>query len=61
MNSTFSLLLVFLARFFMPQHNAQMRLLKADANATPIQAISDSGFSCYLTKSYKKFTKRAQS
>lgn len=29
MNSTFSLLLVFLARFFMPRHNAQMRLLKA--------------------------------
>jgi putative transposase len=29
MNSTFSLLLVFLARLFMPRHNAQMRLLKA--------------------------------
>lgn len=29
MNSTFSHLLVFLARFFMPRHNAQMRLLKA--------------------------------
>ena len=29
MNSTFSLLLVFLARFFMPRHNAQIRLLKA--------------------------------
>ena len=29
MNSTFSLLLVFPARFFMPRHNAQMRLLKA--------------------------------
>lgn len=29
MNSTFSLLLVFLTRLFMPQHNAQMRLLKA--------------------------------
>lgn len=29
MNSTLSLLLVFLTRFFMPRHNAQMRLLKA--------------------------------
>jgi len=29
MNSTFSLLLVFLAQFFMPRYNAQMRLLKA--------------------------------
>ncbi|SFP27257.1 putative transposase [Paracoccus pantotrophus] len=29
MNSTFSLLLVFLTRLFMPRHNAQMRLLKA--------------------------------
>jgi putative transposase len=29
MNSTFSLLLVLLARLFMPRHNAQMRLLKA--------------------------------
>lgn len=29
MNSTFSLLLVFLARLFMPRHNAQMRLFKA--------------------------------
>jgi putative transposase len=29
MNSTFSLLLVFLNQFFMPRHNAQLRLLKA--------------------------------
>lgn len=29
MNSTFSLLLIFLARLFMPRHNAQMRLLRA--------------------------------
>ena len=29
MNPTFSLLLVFLVRLFMPRHNAQMRLLKA--------------------------------
>jgi len=29
MQSTFSLLLVFLSQFFMPRHNAQMRLLKA--------------------------------
>ena len=36
MNSTFSLLLVFLARFFMPRHNAQMRLLKA-------QIVNDRG------------------
>jgi putative transposase len=29
MNSTFSLLLVFLTQFFTPRHNAQLRLLKA--------------------------------
>ena len=29
MNSTISLLLVFLNQFFMPRHNAQLRLLKA--------------------------------
>ena len=29
MNSTLSLLLVLLARFFMPRHNAQIRLLRA--------------------------------
>lgn len=29
MNSTFSLLRVFLTRVFMPRHNAQMRLLKS--------------------------------
>ena len=29
MHSTFSLLLVFLSQFFMPRHNAQVRLLKA--------------------------------
>jgi len=29
MNSTLSLLLVFLNQFFMPRHNAQLRLLKA--------------------------------
>jgi putative transposase len=29
MNSTFSLLLVCLNQFFMPRHNAQLRLLKA--------------------------------
>jgi putative transposase len=29
MNSTLSLLLVFLSQFFMPRHNAQLRLLKA--------------------------------
>lgn len=32
MNSTFSLLLVLLARLFMPRHNAQMRLLKAQTH-----------------------------
>lgn len=29
MNSAFSFLLIFVAQFFMPRHNAQMRLLKA--------------------------------
>ena len=29
MNSTFSLLIVFLTQLFMPRHNAQLRLLKA--------------------------------
>ena len=29
MNSTLSLLMVFLNQFFMPRHNAQLRLLKA--------------------------------
>lgn len=29
MHSTFSLLLIFLNTFFMPRHNAQLRLLKA--------------------------------
>ena len=29
MNSTFSLLIVFLTQVFMPMHNAQLRLLKA--------------------------------
>ena len=29
MNSTFSLLLVFLSQFFIPRHNPQLRLLKA--------------------------------
>lgn len=29
MNSTYSLLMVLLSRLFMPRHNAQMRLLKA--------------------------------
>ena len=29
MNSTLSLLLVFLNQFFIPRHNAQLRLLKA--------------------------------
>ena len=29
MNSTISLLLVFLNQFFLPRHNAQLRLLKA--------------------------------
>ena len=29
MNSTFSLLIVFLTQLFMPRHNAQVRLLKA--------------------------------
>jgi putative transposase len=29
MNSTLSLLLAFLNQFFMPRHNAQLRLLKA--------------------------------
>jgi putative transposase len=29
MNATFSLLLAFLVQFFLPRHNAQLKLLKA--------------------------------
>ena len=43
MNSTFSLLIVFLTQLFMPRHNAQLRLLKAQIqilrNRIPTQRI----------------------
>ncbi|WP_217649483.1 hypothetical protein [Natronohydrobacter thiooxidans] len=43
MNSTISLLIVFLTQLFMPRHNAQMRLLKAQiqilSNRIPTQRI----------------------
>jgi putative transposase len=33
MNVDFSLLLAFLVQFFLPRHNAQLRLLKAQSTA----------------------------
>ena len=43
MNSTLSLLIVFLTQLFMPRHNAQIRLLKAQIqilrNRIPTQRI----------------------
>ena len=43
MNSTFSLLIIFLTQLFMPRHNAQLRLLKAQIqilrNRVPTQRI----------------------
>ncbi len=43
MNSTFSLLLVFLTQLFMPRHNAQMRLLKAQILRTRIPLSARAG------------------
>ena len=41
MNSTLSLLLVFLNQFFMPRHNAQLRLLKAQITILRARVLSD--------------------